>query len=159
EGGMEILCRSASPPVKERRRSKALAELGIAGLLSAPSWRTRDVSALVLPLILVALLASPAGAGPRGCSATAVAAFGTCLGRAGRALTACALRGGERCTQDARVVRASDGLRRKVLARCSEAAIRDVGFPPPAEPPAVAARLASECLGNAATLAGRGMDD
>jgi hypothetical protein len=49
-------------------------------------------------------------------------------------------------------------LRRRVLARCTEPAIRDAGFPPPFDPDELAGRLERTCRANALALLGRGAD-
>jgi hypothetical protein len=49
-------------------------------------------------------------------------------------------------------------LERKVLARCSPAAIQEAGFPLPIDPPGLATRLARECVANLDVLRARTAD-
>ena len=112
------------------------------------------------PLLLVLALAaraSAAGAGGR-CVATVVHEVTSCLARAAGVLQACVRRHGEGCL-DARTARAvATRLRRNIRRRCPAPAIRAAGYPPPFDPPALAARMADVCLGNAAALVARSLD-
>src|SRR5437867_11042339 len=105
-------------------------------------------------LVLVLSLPAPGfvGAAPRSCEVAVAKGFSSCLGRAARAL-----RTGTPGGPCAGAQAAGARLRHTAVARCTEAGIRDAGYPPPFDPSTLAARLAGGCLGNAAALA-RGVD-
>jgi hypothetical protein len=110
-------------------------------------------------LLLVSLLTPrSAEAAHRTCQATIASEFASGLERAGGALRACVLRRGEGCTDPRTAMPAAARLARKVLARCTPVDIRAAAYPPPFDPPTLAARLVDATVGNAAALVQRSLD-
>lgn len=108
-------------------------------------------------LLAVLVFSVPAGAAP-GCDATAEQGLAACIAKATTALRRCTSKSGGLCQADAKSVGVAERFAAKVRRRCDAAAITAAGFPPPADPALLAARLRRTCLGNAAALVGRARD-
>lgn len=111
-----------------------------------------------LVLLLAAVLtAASASAAPR-CDVSALSGLASCVAKATKALRRCTTKSGALCQTDAKATGAADRLASKLRKRCDAAAITAAGYPPPADPAFLAARLRQTCLGNAAALVARGTD-
>jgi len=111
----------------------------------------------VVAVLLILLAAGPAWAAPA-CKPTAVRALTACMASATKALRRCTSREGTLCQVDPNATAAADRLAAKTRKRCDATAITDAGYPPPADPEVLAARLRQTCLGTAAALVGRAFD-
>src|SRR5262245_59018383 len=113
----------------------------------------------MLGLVALALLAPrPAVSASGRCDAVAAQALASCIKQTAGALRECAAQPAGSCDASPSVPSAAARLRRRVLGRCTEPAIRDAGFPPPFDPDELAGRLERTCRANALALLGRGAD-